>query len=357
MKIAFITRSTLYKVPGGDTVQVLQTVGQLRKQGVEADIFLTNTTIDYAAYDLFHFSNITRPADILFHVKRVKKPFVLSPVLIDYSEYDRNYRKGLAGMIMKKFRGVEYIKTVSRWLKGNDCLQTKSYLWKGHRRSVREILKRAALLLPASVTEYEKLKELYGIEKDYVVVPNGIDPAVFYPDIKDRKDSSLVLCAARIEGIKNQLNLIRALNNTEYTLMLIGSPAPNQKKYYEECRRIAAKNVLFYNRVPQQVLAGYYKIAKVHALPSWFETCGLSSLEAVAMGCNIAITERGYTKDYFDNDAFYCEPGSPESIYNAVHKAAHSDSSQRLQQKILHHYTWQNAASITLEACKNIISG
>jgi len=38
-----------------------------------------------------------------------------------------------------------------------------------------------------------------------------------------------VLCIARIEGIKNQLNLIKALNDTEFNVLLIGSHAPNQK--------------------------------------------------------------------------------------------------------------------------------
>ena len=33
------------------------------------------------------------------------------------------------------------------------------------------------------------------------------------------KDPLMVLCVARIEGIKNQLNLIKALNNTEYQLL------------------------------------------------------------------------------------------------------------------------------------------
>ena len=171
------------------------------------------------------------------------------------------------------------------------------------------------------------------------------------------KDNKLVICAARIEGIKNQLNLIKALNNTRYTLLLIGSPAPNQKSYYEECRKTAANNIFFYNHVPQEILTGYYGAAKVHALPSWFETCGLSSLEAVAMGCNIAITDRGYTRDYFGNDAFYCDPESPESIFNAVDKAAKSDSPKQLQEKIIANYTWQKAAILTLETCKNIISG
>ncbi|MES1221833.1 MAG: glycosyltransferase family 4 protein [Bacteroidota bacterium] len=359
MRIAFITRATLYKVPGGDTIQILQTVKHLKKAGVSADIFLTNSHINYPDYDVLHFSNITRPSDILFHINKSDKPFVVSPILIDYSEYDRRYRKGLPGLLLKSLpKGMnEYVKTVSRWLIGKDVLQSKTYLWQGQEKSIREVLNRAAAILPASEVEYQRLIEMYGIKKKYAVVPNGIDPLLFSPDERTARQDNLVLCAARIEGLKNQLNLIKALNNTSYTLMLIGSPAPNQKKYYEECRKVAAKNIFFYKQMPQETLTHYYRAAKVHALPSWFETCGLSSLEAAAAGCNITITEKGYTRDYFGDDAFYCNPEDCNSIYAAIDRAAHSNSSKRLQEKIAQNYTWQQAAAITLETCKNIISG
>ena len=200
------------------------------------------------------------------------------------------------------------------------------------------------------------LKELYGIEKPYVIVPNGIDSALFTPDKKMLKDNKLVLCAARIEGIKNQLNLIKALNNTGYTLVIIGSPAPNQKNYYAQCRKIASKNVIFHNRVPQERLVQHYREAKVHALPSWYETCGLSSLEAAAMGCNVAISEKGFTRDYFGEDAFYAEPGSIESIFHSIEQASQSDCRENLQQKILENYTWKQAAIKTAEAYRQIIN-
>jgi glycosyltransferase involved in cell wall biosynthesis len=357
MRIAFVTRSTLYDVPGGDTIQALQTVKQLRELGIEVDISLTHDKINYSRYDLFHFINITRPSDILFHIAKTKKPFALSPILIDYSEYDRLHRKGLSGLVLSRFPANthEYIKTFSRWVSGNDSLQSRAYIWKGQRKSIQEIINRAAILLPNSEAEYRELKKRYNVEKMYSVVPNGIDPLLFHPDEKTGKDNKLVLCAARIEGIKNQLNLIRALNNTAYTLMLAGSPAPNQKKYYNECRKIASKNILFLNQVPQELLLDHYKAAKVHALPSWFETCGLSSLEAAAMGCNVVITEKGYTREYFGDDAFYCDPGDPESVFNAVENASQSDCRKELQQRILRDYTWQRAAAITLEAYKKIL--
>lgn len=358
MRIAFITRSTLYEVPGGDTIQVLQLAEHFNRSGMEASVLLTHEKIDYHRYDLFHVSNITRPSDILFHIHQTAKPFVLAPILIDYSEYDRRYRKGLPGLILRTFPAglTEYIKTISRWMAGKDALRSKKYIWQGQRQSIKEILKRVTRLLPGSEKEYQRLKELYAIEKSYSIVPNGIDPVLFQPDENVTKDDTLVICAARIEGIKNQLNLIRALNDTNYTLILLGSPAPNQKEYYEACTKIAGKNILFRDHISQELLADYYKKAKVHVLPSWFETCGLSSLEAAAMGCHVVITDKGFTREYFGNDAFYCDPADPVSIFTAIDTAAKSEPRKELQQKILKHYTWQHAADITLTACKNILS-
>lgn len=358
MRIAFVTRSTLYSAPGGDTVQVLQTAKCMKELGIEADIRLTSEKINYKDYNLLHFININRPSDILFHIDRANIPFVLSPVLIDYSEYDKNHRDGLAGIFLRQFSSNmnEYAKTFGRWIAGKDVLQSKAYIWKGQLRSIREILKKAAILLPNSEAEYRKLAEAFEVEKAYEVVPNGVDPALFRPDEKIIKDEKMVLCAARVEGIKNQLNLIRALNNTDYTLLIVGSPAPNQKSYYNKCRKIAASNIVFSDHMPQQELVKYYQKAKVHALPSWFETCGLSSLEAAAMGCNVAITDKGYTKEYFADHAFYCDPGDPESIFKEVENAAKNTCRIGLQQNILNNYTWQKAARITSDAYKKIIS-
>ena len=358
MRVAFITRSTLYDVPGGDTVQVKQTARFLRELGVMVDVRLTNEKIDYACYDLFHYFNIIRPSDILHHINKTKKPFVVSPILINYSEFDKHHRKGLSGFILRGLsaNGQEYTKTVARWFLGKDKLRSRSYLVKGQRKSIRQILERAAYVLPNSQAEYNKLEEGFGIENEYTIVPMGIDANMFADDGKIPKQNRVVLCAARIEGVKNQLNLIRALNNSRYTLLLIGSPAPNQKAYYNECRKIAAANIIFHEHVPQEMLVNYYKMAKVHALPSWFETCGLSSLEAAAMGCNVTISDKGYTREYFGNDAFYCNPADPTSIFEQIESAANSDCNKELQEKISHQYTWQQAAALTLNAYKKTLS-
>ncbi|MGN6297439.1 MAG: hypothetical protein ACTHM7_11710, partial [Ginsengibacter sp.] len=99
MKVAFISRSSLFTAKGGDTVQMRETARHLKDLNVNAEIRLTNEKINYRQYDLLHFFNLTRPADILFHIKKSKTPFVVTPLLIDYSEFDHQYRKGLSGKI------------------------------------------------------------------------------------------------------------------------------------------------------------------------------------------------------------------------------------------------------------------
>src|SRR5438034_7519286 len=122
MKVALITRSTLYKVPGGDTEQIIQTAKCLEEIGMKADIRLTDEQIDYGNYDLLHFFNIIRPSDILYHTTKSDKPFVISPNLIDYSEYDKKQRRGISGFVFQLFSADtnEYLKTISRWLLKKD---------------------------------------------------------------------------------------------------------------------------------------------------------------------------------------------------------------------------------------------
>jgi glycosyltransferase involved in cell wall biosynthesis len=188
------------------------------------------------------------------------------------------------------------------------------------------VLNRAALLLPNSAMEYEQLAKLGSTLPPHRVIPNGIDPALFAYNSNILKDPDLVLCVARIEGIKNQLQLIKALNNTSYRLVIIGAPAPNQPSYYAACRKMAASNISFLDPLSQADLVPWYQKAGVYILPSWFETCGFSTLEATA------------------------------SIQQAIDKAAHQNNNGRLRQKILNEYTWQQAAFQTAAAYKQVLS-
>ena len=95
----------------------------------------------------------------------------------------------------------------------------------------------------------------------------------------------------------------------------------------------------------------------MHVLPSWFETTGLSSLEAAAMGCNIVITKKGDAFEYFENDAYYCDPQSPDSIFQAIEQASSNDVPHGLSSKVLNQFTWEIAAKRTMEVYVELLHG
>jgi glycosyltransferase involved in cell wall biosynthesis len=358
VRILFISRATLFTDRGGDTIQILNTARYLEELGVKVTIRLCNEKIDYSSADLIHFFNIIRPADILKHISKSGKPYVVSTVYVDYSEYERKVRKGVAGVLFKILPSdlIEYLKVIARVFTSREKIISPSYLFIGQKNAIKKIIHGASMLLPNSNSEYSRIKEKYRIEKEYRVIPNAIDAALFARDTEPTsRNNNLVICVGRIEGRKNQLNLVKALNGSRFQLLIIGSASPNQKKYSQECKKIAGSNVSFIDAIAQEKLIGYYKIAKVHVLPSWFETTGLSTLEAAAMGCNVVITEKGDTREYFENLAYYCDPDSTVSIFNAVKRAAENDVDKRLQQKIFSAYTWRTTAKLTLRAYNDIL--
>ena len=352
----------MYKDTGGDTVQVTKTAEYLRRLGIEVDIKLCTESPAYADYDLLHFFNIIRPADILHHIQASGKPYVVSTIFVDYAEYEQKARGGIARLLFKCFSAdqVEYLKVVARRLKNGEKIVSPGYLWRGHRRSLLYIARHAARLLPNSQSEYNRLAARYRLQQaphSYTVVPNGIDANLFKRShAQPLRNNKLVLCVGRIEGRKNQLNLIRALQDSGFTLYIIGSPSANQMAYFEECKKYEGPDLRFISAVSQQELVQYYTTAKVHVLPSWFETTGLSTLEAAAMGCNIVITDKGDTREYFEDFAWYCDPESPASIKAAIEQAAAAPVQEQLVEKIYTQYTWDAVAGKTRQVYAEVIS-
>lgn len=360
MKVLFVTRATLFDVKGGDTTQILETARHLEMLNVRVDIRLTNEKIDYSAYDLIHFFNIIRPADILRHTSRTDKPYVVSTVFVEYVEFEKKARSGMMRLLFNSLSAdrIEFLKVLARRLRNGETVGSFRYLWWGHRKSIQYVILHAMALLPNSKNEYRRLVARYGVQHKYYVIPNAINRDLFNAPGRDQdRDQRLIICVGRIEGIKNQLNLIRAVNGTEFKLKIIGSGTPNQQGYLKLCQQEAGANVEFVNFLPQQDLIQIYRRAKVHVLASWFETTGLSSLEAGVMGCNLVITDKGDTVEYFGDDVWYCDPENPASILSAIRSAAEAPAKQQLIDKINTLYTWKNAARKTLDAYNDVLKG
>lgn len=358
MKVAFISRATLYTVPGGDTTQIVETAENLKKLGVDVTIHLSTDQVNYSQYDLLHFFNITRPADIMQHAVKAGKPFVVSPIYVVHGNINEQ-NKGLLFRTLTRFfsaDGLSYIKSIARWIKNGEKIVSKKYLLLGQAKSVKWIARNAKCLLPNSESEMRRFIKAYGINTPYHVVPNGIDTSMLEKNIRPSAEyKDAIICLARFEPLKNQLNLIKALNDTPYRVYLHGKPSPNNVEYYERCKNEAAYNIQFRSWLKGDELYRVYGSARVHVLPSYFETTGLASLEAAVMGCNVVVTDKGDTRDYFKDDAWYCNPDDPESIKQAVDAAFNAPYNENFKKRILAEYTWEHAAKETFKAYSDVL--
>lgn len=354
MRVLMISRATLFTHPGGDTIQIVKTAEYLNKiKNVRVDIKTVSDKINVCDYDFLHLFNIMRPSDIMGIIEKSKLPYVISTIFVDYSETEANHPKINRRILSKVFSTdqLEYIKTIARAIKGQEKITDYRYLLLGQKNSIKRIIKNARALLPNSLSEYKRLYKSYGIEQEYKVIPNAIDINIFNNNFEAKNEfdkfKGAVICVGQFTPVKNQLNIIKALSGTKYRVYFIGNPSSNAIKYYKKCKEEASKNIHFIPFAKQEDLAQIYNMAKVHVLASWFETTGLVSLESAYMGCNIVITNKGDQVEYFMDDAFYCKPGEPKSILDAVNKAYNSSFNKELKQRIGANYTWTKTAHKT----------
>jgi glycosyltransferase involved in cell wall biosynthesis len=280
---------------------------------------------------------------------------------VDYTEYEKRNRKGIGGLVFRLLNSgqIEYLKAIARWLINGDPIKSKYYLLRGHKPSIRKIAFGASVLLPNSDNEAERFFSFMKTRFAYRKVVNAINSNIFNESVvANALYENHILCVGRIEGRKNQLNLIKAVLQTPYHLTIIGKPSPNHISYYQECKFLASKSnkIQFIEHIEHEELVSIYRAAKVHVLPSWFETTGLSTLEAAVMECNIVITKKGDTEEYFRDYAYYCDPNDVMSIKSAIEIAYKSPINPELKNFILQNYTWEKTAEQTKKAYLEMVS-
>lgn len=371
MKVLIQSRKNLYTLRGGDTIQLLKTKEELEKLGVKVDISLEYEP-DLSNYDLIHLSNVTRIQETYLHVKNAKKqnkPVLLSTIFWPMDEFEKQGQIGIRKRI-NSFLGIdnqERIKAIARFLKDKESrdIATKN-LWRiGYTKMQQYVVSNVDYYLPNSEMEMDELCKAFHLKKErYSVIPNAIDSDIAKKQFdspvpeKFKKYQDAIICVGRIEPRKNQLALVKALDQTGLKLLLVGAVSTNQRGYFEEVKKIinANKNFYYIPKIENDELYQLYKVCKVSTLPSWLDTPGLVSLEAASMGCNLAISSKGSTTEYFGQYAEYCLPDDLNGIKGAIEKAMAKPRAEELRQMIFNKYTWEIAAKKTLNAYMKLLT-
>lgn len=343
------------EIPGGHRVQMQRTAAALRELGVDVDEHLGPEHPE-GTWDVVHGFQLG-PREVAAMRSR-GVPVVMSTIYwgLTYTAGNRTDHFDLRDQLGRGRRGLRYLRASVR---GRDHL-TRLALDEAHEEFDRvRAWSMADLLLPNAEGEARHVRDDLGVLTECLVVPNAIDVDLFSPGAGRARPAGSVLCVGRIEPHKNQLGTIRALGDAPgMTLTVVGPPHPHHPRYHEECRSAAAatSNVTLLPGVDHADLPDLYARHHTHVLASWYETTGLVSLEAAASGCTVVTTDRGHAREYFGDDAGYCDPADPTSIRTAVDRALASGPSTDLRERIAQRYTWSQTARQTLVGYEVVLS-
>ncbi len=353
IKVLIQNRTNAYTQRGGDTVLMERLTAGLKARGAEVSVDLEGRA-DPAQYDIVHLFNFVMPSYLKALGERAKAantPFVVTTLSEDVPSFhtqslvaaDRlqqyvghsQDREWYRNSIMHAVAVQPAPKFDNSWTAANaTALYTSG-------RVESDIIRRD---YPGSA---EIIETKYGCE----VGAKG-DAALFEREygVKD-----FVLCVGRIESRKNQLMLLKALENEEIAVVLAGGGFSYQPDYLAAVKQFKRKGrTIILDRISSEMLAAAYAAARVHALPSWFELPGLVSLEAAAHGCNVVVGDNGTASDYLGDRAFYCNPADEKSIYNAVMGAYYAPRKTGLKE-LACSFSWEAFIDTTWQSYQKIL--
>ncbi|MDH7514512.1 MAG: glycosyltransferase [Bacteroidota bacterium] len=366
MKVLFLARNNLLTNPGGDTTQILATREELVKRGVEVRLELVSDgqcTLPRSmlkAFDLVHAFNLLLVHQYRSSLREARSegiPVVLSPIYWDMETYEERggavalWKKAIL-FLARQLNGPRIAKLLERRLKS---VHYNPYF----RRCLSNVLANADLILPNSMIEAEMLRERFGTQSPMLIVRNGCRFLDGEMNLPDGVPAEYILCVGRIERRKNQRTLIRAMEGIDMPLILLGNVNMAERAYWSQCQFESRKfrvRLYHYGGRPWEETWPFFASARIHAQPSWFETPGLTSLEAAAAGCRIVCTQYGSASEYFGDEAIYCDPASVQSVRDALMRAL-SDTrpTTPLRERVRARYTWSATAEQTIRAYRTLI--
>ncbi|MDR3636727.1 MAG: glycosyltransferase [Isosphaeraceae bacterium] len=341
--VLFHAPSAVFQSPGGGENQLVQTGRHLEELGQNVRPFNAWTDRLEDAR-LLHLFGMSREGLELARVARARHVrVVLSPIC--WVE-----PRAIAAQAPNRAQGA--------WQLAKWGLKSAAPRWPTWRRA---LLRLAHAVLPNSKAEARQLVRLFGTDPKRVhVVPNGVsqrfassDPAPFRARFGRR---GFVLYTGRIEPRKNVHTLVRATRTLGLPLVVFGDAPAGLEEYRKRCVEAAGPQATWLSAVEHDdpLLASAYAAARVFALPSWFETPGLSALEAALAGCAVVLTPNGSTREYFGDRVEYARPDRPSEIRDAIVRAWVGGPQPGLASHVRDHFLWPAVARRTAEVYDQI---
>jgi glycosyltransferase involved in cell wall biosynthesis len=327
MKVLIDSYNTVTQNPsGGVQIRIKNYIAHLQKCGVQAELFdkWRHTVADFQLLHIFKLS--VESYQLVRYAKNNNIPVVISSI-VPLEGAIRIFANRMACKVLPIHTGYSFLE---------------------------DILNMADAVVAQTTREANFIMRHYKTQKGKMhVVPNGVSVAAssgVSPGKWDKIDAGrgIVLQVGRFDRNKNQLNVIRALRNTDVPVVFIGGPIAEEADYFRQCKQEATSNMHFLGWVKNDdpLLASAYARAKVVILPSFKEIFGNAIIEGGAAGANLVATRELPIADWGLVD--YCSqinPNDTADIKSKVLLAYKMPKNPMLPGLIASKFSWDVVAS------------
>ena len=206
--------------------------------------------------------------------------------------------------------------------------------WPEMRKYAEMVMDECRYVISISKDNCDLIRERFpDASEKIVMMRNGYDPSIFYPEKNDRSEvlkgygiseeehegKKLVCFAgklARFKGVDVLLDAARIIEDRrDDVFMMIVGDGEERDSLRSQAARLGLRSVRFLGNVSMQELRKLYNIADVSVVPSRREPFGLVALEAMACGIPVVASDQGGLPDFVnDSVGALARPEDPADL-------------------------------------------
>lgn len=215
----------------------------------------------------------------------------------------------------------------------------------------RIILENVDFIITESEQESLFIRKYFKIKTSNILdIPNGTDVDDYRgEDVygKLRSKSKYILQVGRFDENKNQINVIRAMKDTEITVVFIGGPGEGCETYYNDCITASegSSNIHFFGWVDNDslLLKSAYAHADTVVVPSYYETFGLSAIEGACRGAKLVLSETiPLSKAPIFEECTKINPYDISDIKNKIMTTYNEAKNIQFTNQVILNYSWES---------------
>ncbi|MGB9980293.1 glycosyltransferase family 4 protein [Methanobacterium sp.] len=226
--------------------------------------------------------------------------------------------------------------------------------------------KRSQMLLPISQFTLNQINDLYGVNTDgrAQVIHNGVNTDLFKSLEIENNDKITISFLGRFISIKGAeifLDSIKKINNNGYDIrVLLGGRA--DAAYLKRILPSMQDKISYFGRIPYHEMPNVYNKSDIVVVPSLYEGCSGTILEAMACGNIVIASDVGGTSEIIEdghNGILFKPRDSFElsnKIIDVIEENIEINSIRKNgMQNILNNFSWQDKAKEVYESYSKLV--